>query len=69
MTVNEALSRLSEKDDKASYRQPVSEVSYNAIRKLSPSDTFIYQMLQRESRGDRKCRVWMLKNLKHEKNL
>ena len=34
MTVNEVLSRPSEKDDKTSYRQPVSEVSYNCNKKV-----------------------------------
>jgi hypothetical protein len=53
MIANEALLRPSEKDEKASYRQFVSEVGYDCIKNLSPSDTFIYNVSHRECRGDK----------------
>lgn len=50
MTANEALSRPSEKDDKASYRQFVSEVSYCNKKVISFRHSYIPDVTQRAQR-------------------
>jgi hypothetical protein len=45
-----------------------SNVKCILTKHADPSDTFIYQIIHRERRGDNKCRRQIPKNLKHERN-
>jgi hypothetical protein len=66
MITNEALLRLP--NEKASCRQFVSEVGYDRIKNLSPSDTFIYNVCAQRVQRRQKCRIGILRNLKRGKS-